>query len=152
MKDNHRKAIVWAVLLSESSHVFCCVLPTVFSVLSLLSGAGMISVMPAFVSNMHETLHHYELPMIGASAAILLLGWGLHLYSQKIDCHDTGCAHGPCEGKKNKTHLLLMIASLLFVANVSVYALFHRSTVVQDKLYEKLHHGQAAPHAHEHAH
>lgn len=127
MSEHHRKAIVWAVLLSEGSHIFCCVLPTLFSVLSLLSGAGMISMMPASLVSMHDILHQYEVPMIIASAVILAIGWGLHLYSQKIDCHDTGCAHGPCETKKSKTHIFLIIATLLFAVNVSVYMIFHRS-------------------------
>lgn len=126
-QQQRRKTIIWAVILSEGTHVFCCVLPTLFSVLSFMTGAGMIGVMPGFMVSMHDVLHHYEVPMIFISALILSLGWALHVYSQKIDCHDTGCGHGPCGPKKSKTHFLLIGATALFFVNVSVYFLFHRA-------------------------
>lgn len=150
MSNRRRKAIVWAVLLSEGAHIFCCVLPTIFSLLSLLSGAGMIAVMPASMVKMHDVLHHYELPMIIFSAFILVAGWALHWYSQKIDCHDTGCGHGPCDTKKNNTHILLMIASVLFVVNVSVYFVFHRHGGFQENVIHQ-HSGDHAGHLN-HAH
>ncbi|MCK6418167.1 MAG: hypothetical protein L6Q57_04420 [Alphaproteobacteria bacterium] len=122
----HKKAILWAVILSETSHIFCCVLPTLFSVLSLLAGLGMVSLMPPVFVEMHEMLHAYEVPIIAASGLVLLLGWVLHRHAQKVDCHDTGCHHGPCGTQKGLSHRILLIATLLFVVNVSVYLIFHR--------------------------
>lgn len=128
MKQSMQKPLIWAVVLSESSHVFCCVLPTIFSVMSLLAGVGVVAAMPTFMVTMHDFLHAWELPMIGLSGLILALGWGAVWYSDKIDCHDSGCCHGACAPKKGKAHLVLKIATVLFVLNVLVYFTVHRST------------------------
>ncbi len=64
--------------------------------------------------------------MIILSGVILALGWGLFLYSQKVDCHDTGCHHGPCTPKKNNTRLILKIATGLFLVNIAIYGIVHR--------------------------
>lgn len=114
-----------ALLISETSHVLCCVLPTLFSIASLLSGAGLVTI-PASWVIVHKILHNWELPIMAFSAAVLALGWWLHHYSNKIDCHDTGCHHPPCDTKKDKVHLLLKVATVLFVANLFVYVVFHR--------------------------
>ncbi len=124
--EKYKKTVFTALILSEASHIFCCVLPTLFSVLSLLSGVGLVSVMPAGLERLHGVLHDWEAPMIAVSAVVLAAGWGLYYYSKKINCHDTGCCHGPCEPKKNKVHLVLQIATVLFVVNVLVYAGLHR--------------------------
>ncbi len=123
--ERHQNKLFWALVITETSHVFCCVLPTVFSVLGLLTGLGLVSAMPMGLDFIHEFLHRWELPMVMTSGVILVLGWGLYLYSRKIDCHDSGCHHGPCEGIKKRTGLILKIATLLFVANVTIYGAFH---------------------------
>lgn len=128
MVEKRKKAVVWAVLLSESMHIFCCVLPTIFTVMSLMAGAGMIAVMPAFVDDLHHLVHDYEVPMIIASGFVLALGWGLHLYSKNIDCSEgqAACSHEPCGPKKDKLQLLMIAATILFAVNVIVYTVFHR--------------------------
>lgn len=128
MKQSLQKSLIWAVILSESSHVFCCVFPTLFSVVSLLAGIGVVAVMPTFMVSLHNTLHAWELPMIIVSGSILALGWAAIRYSDKIDCHSTGCAHGACVPKKNKAHLVLKIATILFAFNLFVYGAIHKST------------------------
>ena len=120
-----RSAIVWTIMLSETTHVFCCVLPTLFSMFSLLAGVGIISIMPAGLMAFHEFMHPYEIPMIGFSAAILGIGWALYYASQRIDCHDTGCAHGACAPKKNKALTVLKIATGMFLFNTIIYVIFH---------------------------
>ena len=119
------KALGWAILASETSHVFCCVLPTLAGVLSLLSGLGVIGVLPAGMLEFHDMMHHWEVPMVIASGVILALGWGLYMISKRMDCHDTGCHHGDCTPKKNKTALILKAASVLFVVNAIIYLTFH---------------------------
>lgn len=120
-----RKSLFWALVLSETSHVFCCVLPTVFTALSFLAGLGMVS-MPAFLIEFHEAIHEWEIPIIAFSGAILVLGWVLHWYSLKIDCHDTGCCHPPCTPVKRRSATIMKIATVLFVANVLIYGVVHR--------------------------
>jgi len=135
--DRLQRSIFWAVVAAESSHVFCCVLPTLFSIAGLLAGAGLIGVMPWPLAELHDALHAYEVPVIVASAALLALGWALHALSLRMDCHDTGCGHGPCTPTKRRASRILVIATCLFVANLAVYLVFHRG-------YE--------PHAHDHVH
>lgn len=120
-----QKSILWAVIVSETSHVFCCVLPTVFSLIGLASGLGFIVTMPPWLEAVHERLHAYELPMIGVSAAVMALGWVLYGISRRMDCHDTGCAHGPCAPSKKGVHLVLIGATALFAFNLFVYFTFH---------------------------
>ena len=146
MSETKRKAIMWAVILSESSHVFCCVLPVLFSVFSLMAGAGMVSLMPGFLVDLHDMLHAYEVPMIMMSGLILAFGWGLHLYSKTINCSETGagCCDAPCAPKKDKVKWLLVAATLLFTVNVTVYTFVH---VPQDRA---AHEGHYDHHGHDH--
>lgn len=122
-----QKSILGAVVLSEMMHIFCCVLPILFSVFSLIAGLGVIGAMPQIFTDMHEMIHGYEKPMIITSGIILVLGWILYSISRRLDCHDTGCAHGSCEPKKDKAHTILKVATVLFVINVSIYMTLHRS-------------------------
>ena len=127
-----KSAIFWAVLVSETGHVFCCVMPTIVSVMSLLSGLGLLSVMPAGLLAFHEFMHDWEIPIIAASAVILALGWALHGVSLKLDCHDTGCHHGACTPKKTGTGKLLWIATGLFAVNLAIYLFFHVGHALQN--------------------
>lgn len=146
MTDKLHKSVFWAVLLSEGSHIFCCILPTLFSVFSLLAGLGVVATMPTFMVSIHDTLHHWELPMIAISGLLLALGWGLTIYSDKIDCHDTGCCHGACAPQKSRGHLVLKIATVLFIFNIVIYLGLHRTHWVQDHFFP---HAQDAQHSHE---
>ena len=127
MVKRHKDKIIWAVLVSELGHVFCCVLPIVFSVMSVLSGFGIVASMPAGLVWFHDVMHDYELPMIGVSGLILAFGWAALWYSRNNDCHEVSdCSHAPCGPRKSLTHKILIGASILFVINVSVYTLIHR--------------------------
>lgn len=122
-----QKVMFWALLASETSHIFCCVLPTLFSVISLLAGLGLVAAMPGWLSFVHDVLHEWEVPLIVLSGSVVALGWGLNFYGRKVDCHDTGCHHGSCEPRKHTASTILKVATILFLVNVSVYTLFHRS-------------------------
>ncbi len=117
--------IYWACVTSEISHVFCCGLPMVFSLLSLMSGVGLVATMPSGLAFLHEKLHGYEIPMIVTSGAIIIMGWVLNYIAYRIDCHNTGCAHGPCTPKKKRSAKVLYIATGLFLLNVTGYFLIH---------------------------
>ena len=121
-----QKALYMAIIASETSHVFCCVLPTIFSIVSLMAGVGLVSTMPGWLAGIHAELHHWELPLIAMSGAVVVLGWALYAYSRKIDCHNTGCHHGACEPRKKTASNILKIATILFVVNTAVYLVFHR--------------------------
>lgn len=115
----------WFVVLSEVSHVFCCVLPSVFSILTVLVGMGVLGALPFGLNGMHDVMHDWEIPIILTSAVILMLGWSLQIISKRMDCHDTGCGHEPCEPKKKKTDRILRIATFLFLINVTIYTFVH---------------------------
>jgi len=116
-----------AVLLSEFSHVFCCVLPTLFTVMSFAVNLGLITVMPGFLLEIHERIHHYEVAIIVGSGLMLALGWGAHLSSRKVDCHDDGCCHPPCTPQKSMNAKILFAASVLFVMNLGIYTFIHKN-------------------------
>lgn len=116
----------WVVILSECSHVFCCVLPSIFSIVTLLVGVGMIGAMPIWMDGLHQMMHGYEIPLMMASGVVVMLGWGLNYLSNKIDCHDTGCGHGACKPKKKKSERILMAATVLFLINISIYMVVHQ--------------------------
>lgn len=116
----------WVVIFSEVSHVFCCVLPTIFSVMTLLVGLGMIGAVPVWMGGLHAMMHGYEIPIMMASGVIVLLGWGLQYISNKLDCHDTGCGHGACTPQKKRSESILKIATILFLMNVAVYIAVHQ--------------------------
>lgn len=118
-------AINWMSITSEISHFFCCGIPIIFSILSLMSGMGIIASMPMGINWLHDAMHEYEVPMIIMSGFIILLGWTLHAVARRIDCHNTGCGHQPCSPKKKKSSKILMIATGLFAVNLAGYFLLH---------------------------
>lgn len=118
-------ALHWVIMASLASHVFCCVLPSIVSVVSLFAGFGVLSGAMSFVDAIHEVLHDYEIHMLTFSGVMLVLGWSAYGYSRKIDCHDTGCHHGPCGPKKDRSKMILVAASVLLLVNVSVLFFVH---------------------------
>ena len=121
-----QKATLWTLILSESTHIFCCVLPTIVSIVSLLAGAGALSFIPGTILDLHDLLHRWEVPMIVFSGALLALGWGLHLISERLNCVDAAqCCHEPCAPKKSLTFKIMVAATALFLFNVAVYIVFH---------------------------
>ncbi|PZQ47206.1 MAG: hypothetical protein DI551_03825 [Micavibrio aeruginosavorus] len=149
MKQTIQKHLVWAVILSETSHVFCCVFPTIFSVLSLFAGLGLVATMPTFMVTMHGILHAWELPMIAFSGLVLAIGWGAVWYGDRMDCHNTGCCHGACAPQKKRAHTILKLATVLFLFNVLIYFAVHKSTWFATHIGASM--GQGVAHSHDHA-
>ncbi len=118
-------ALHWAVVVSAASHVFCCILPTVISLFSIMAGFGILSaLMPAF-EHMHDVLHAYETQILVFSGAMLALGWTAQAWSWRVDCHDTGCHHGSCSPKKRRASRMLWVASGLFIFNMLTILFVH---------------------------
>ena len=135
------------ILATETSHIFCCVLPTVFSLLSLLAGVGLIGAIPPGIELLHDIIHNWEIPIIITSGVVLALGWWVYGYAQKMDCEHMGQGHEVCSSKKKRSATILKIASLLFVVNVTIYFLVHRpienaqNNEIHDHYDHKHHHG-----------
>ena len=82
--DKIRRNIVWLVVASEISHLFCCVLPTLAAVLSLAVGVGIL---PTAFTQLHDFIHAAEVIFIGSRAQlpILKLPVGLAVYYDEIE-------------------------------------------------------------------
>lgn len=108
--------------------------------------------MPTGLATLHEMIHDYEISIMAASAVLLLFGWGVYMISRKIDCHDgeKACSHEPCAPKKDRAKLVLIVASILFLVNISVYIGFHEKA--EDAAHSEEHqhhHNDHSDHAHE---
>ncbi len=123
--------IASSVLIAGISHIFCCGIPLAFSFLSVLIGAGVATFLPAGMMEFHEILHVWEIPLLIFSGAVLFVGWGLHIISEMIDCHNTGCVHEPCGSKKKKSHRILLMATILFCINATVLFTFHGAELAE---------------------
>lgn len=122
-----------AVLLSELSHVFCCVIPTLVTILSAFANIGLFIIAPdGLLMNIHNAMHMYEVPIIVFSGAMVVFGWLAHFLSKNVDCHDTGCGHPPCTPQKTKNSKVLLIATLLFAVNMVIYFGVHRNVMHLD--------------------
>ncbi len=147
MTEKHQKRIFWAIVATETSHIFCCVLPTLFSLASVLAGLGINVTMPGWLESAHDVMHGYELPVIMFSAGVVALGWGLHYYSLRNDCHDVGgCHHEPCGPKKRRASKILIAASILLAINFTVYFGIHRP------MDQASHHAGHEHYEHDHGH
>ncbi|MFA7276190.1 MAG: hypothetical protein WC043_05250 [Pseudobdellovibrionaceae bacterium] len=116
-----------AVVLSELSHVFCCVLPTVVTVLGAFANIGLMGAAPGFLLEIHEVIHHYEMLIIAFSGMMIALGWAAHRLSRTVNCEDDGCCHPPCTPKKDRNFMILSVASVLFVFNLVIYLGVHQN-------------------------
>ncbi len=125
--ENLRRHFGLAVLVSELGHVFCCVLPTIFTVLSFAANIGLIGMAPSWMLALHAKIHHYEVPIIIFSGVILALGWFAHSMSNKVDCHDTGCGHPPCTPEKDRNGKIMIVATALFITNLLIYTVVHKN-------------------------
>ena len=117
--------VAWAGIIAQLSHVFCCVLPTLFSVMSFLAGVGLLAAMPTGLMALHEAMHSYESPIIIFSGLMIVTGWVLHFIAIGLDCRSTGCGHEPCKPKKKRSEKVLVVASLIFIVNISIYMAWH---------------------------
>ena len=122
-----RRHFGMAVLLSELGHVFCCVLPTIFTALSFAANIGLITMAPSWMMELHKEIHHYEAHVILFSGIILILGWGAYFIGERLDCQHNGCGHPPCDPHKSRNKLILSIATGLFILNLGIYGVIHKN-------------------------
>ena len=142
-----RKTLLWTTIIATCSHIFCCILPGIFGLLALLSGFGIVVSMPGWVEGLHDKMHGIELPVLIFSGTIVGAGWLAHFYSKEHDCHDIGdCHHESCQPRKKQVCRILLLATLLFAINLTVYIGFHRQGVKGDDTATNL------SHAHDHTH
>lgn len=120
-RSSTRRTRDWVHMMALASvlgHVFCCGLPIILGIVSLLAGAGVLSPQIPGLDNFHNIIHSHELALLGFSLAMLVAGWGLQLHAARVDCHETGCQHPPCDSKKHNASSLLWVATAVFAFNV----------------------------------
>lgn len=108
----------YLVIFSAISHLFCCFLPGVLSVVTLIASSGSAIV----------TLDDLGLPekyhadIITFSFVMLVVSGVMNYISWRIDCRKDGhCVHEPCKPKK-KGYLKLYFASVIFfLINVAIH-------------------------------
>lgn len=124
--QNLNRYISITTAASEITHLFCCGLPMVFSLLSFFSSIGLLASMPSSLEFLHEAMHDYEIPMIMVAATLISFGWILHFIAKRIDCREDGqCEHEPCAPKKKQSCKILIFATILFILNLTGYLVLH---------------------------
>ena len=143
-----QRNIALAIIMAESTHIFCCVIPTIVTLISLLSSVGVISQVPVLLLDFHEVLHAYEIPIILFSGAMLGLGWALYTISRRVECQKDHCEphETVCAPQKNNSYTVLLIATAIFTINIVVYSVVHLPYA------HLLHEQEVAAHAHDHHH
>jgi len=115
----------WTAAVTQLGHLFCCGLPALFSILSLLSSFGIMISMPSNLHHLHHMMHGYELLLIVFAGSITAIGWSLHYISWKMDCPSSGCQHEPCASKKKRFSKILLFSTILFSINLIVFTFLH---------------------------
>jgi hypothetical protein len=125
--DRLQSNIAWTIIAAEATHIFCCVIPTVVTLISVLASFGVVAQLPVALLDLHESLHAYEIPIIGFSGMMLVLGWVLFAISRRIECAKPHCEphETVCAPQKKSSKTILMAATLVFLANITVYTLVH---------------------------
>ena len=108
------------VVLTGLSHIFCCGLPVLVSVLGVSSALGVVGVTTVW----EDYLHEWETEILVFSGIMLLVGIFLQFISYKLDCiENAGCQHEPCQPKKKTWFYILLAAVVVYLINVSVFFL-----------------------------
>lgn len=108
--------------IAALSHIFCCVLPLIVSVLSLSTVAGGA----LGLSALHEHMHDYELPILIFAGIMLSVSAISLLIARRLDCaSDACCSHAPCAPRKNISYKIFWVALILFGINCIVLFLEH---------------------------
>lgn len=110
--------------------------------MTMLVSFGVLGAVPLGLTQFHDLMHGWEVPMILFSGVVLAIGWVLHMINKKIDCNASSCEHEPCDPKRKRSVRILQIATALFVINVGVYVFVH---MPQDQ-----HHNETHAHHDEH--
>ena len=136
-----KRIATYLTYASAFSHLFCCFLPGVLSILTLIASSGAAAV----------TLEDFGIPeawhddIIKFSATVLIISGIMNFISWRIDCREDGnCTHEPCETKKNTYLKLYLFSVVFFFINVSIHYGFHVD-------HDHSLHGHEA-HAHTHIH
>jgi hypothetical protein len=117
MVERVQKALNWFLVVSCFGHIFCCGLPAAASVVGAGLSFGLISTNFIWLEQFHEQAGLF----LVVSGVVLLVTGILQWVGSKLDCHNTGCSHPPCDSSKRKSLYLFYVATGLFVLNFLVH-------------------------------
>ena len=105
-----------AVIAAGLSHVFCCVLPAVLSILSISTvfGASTTTVLN------FEWFEAIEEQVLIFSGVVLFISGLAQLVSWRVKCNASVCCHEPCEKRKNWAMRLFIFATVIYLFNLIV--------------------------------
>lgn len=108
MKD---KAVKISLIATVLPHLFCCGMPIVLSVISLIAPDA---------AHFHIVPHWMEPWIFVISGAMLALSWYMVL-------RDCGCACNHCHGghSHHKQKIILGIVSVIFIISIILHLLAH---------------------------
>lgn len=113
----HRFAHTLA-LLTSVTHIFCCGLPLVMSIIGLGTVIGLSG-----IHAIHDVMHQYEVDILIGSGILLAIGGIVQIIAWRLDCREDGaCTHTPCAPKKNKSLILLLLAATFYIINLLMFA------------------------------
>ncbi len=110
----------YLLVLTCSTHLFCCGIPFVLSITSLTSSLGFTSL---FFNDL-EWFEKFETYSLIFTLIILSLFALAELNSRKLNCaKDANCDHPPCDNKKRLVRLNLILSAIIFSFNALVFFL-----------------------------
>ena len=108
----------YALLWIGLTHLLCCALPLIFSIVSLSTNIVLIDTF-FFDSELLELAEPYFFTI---TTLIFLFIISLEIFNKKIKCQDEECCiEEECDYSKNKIKLNLILSSLLYLINSSVF-------------------------------
>lgn len=105
----------YVIICSALMHIFCCGIPLLLSVTSLVNIVG-ISSLSIFEVDWFEAIESY---IVLFSGVLLITTIAINQFSKKINCIESGaCEHKPCDEKKHHSSYVLNIAIILYALNL----------------------------------
>jgi hypothetical protein len=130
-KARHAHHAVHAgILLSVLPHIFCCGLPTAFTLTSLFAGFGVMVIRADQMEALHHVLHVWEMPLLAFSLVMTAIGWAMHLSANKAACSqpccgDHGCSSTVATEPVKRSCTILIITTALVAINTAVLLFGH---------------------------
>ncbi len=120
MSDKLIKASNRADVFSLGAHLFCCGIPAIVAIVSLISTVSLSgTALMLQIKDFSETIH---LAAFAFSTLMVIIALGTFFLSRKQNCVEDGhCAHEPCAPKKTKNWRLMSISLALYAINVIVF-------------------------------
>ncbi len=117
---NITAALAVIASLSQYLCIFCCVVPAVAGLASLLTMIGFDGESSHFLGDVARIFHPWRGIILGSSLALISLSWGLWYYNHRQSLSPCGCT-----GKGAKKPYFLIAATVILAFNLAGYQWIH---------------------------